>query len=106
MLGPTVVTNLFDGADPVGDTIQINGVNFQVIGVTAPKGTNGVTDEDDIAFAPITAVQDTLTGYGSIDSITVEAKSQCRPQRRRGRGHLDPRAAPPASPTPPTPAFA
>jgi putative ABC transport system permease protein len=76
VLGPTVVTNLFDGADPVGDTIQINGVSFQVIGVTAPKGTNGVTDEDDIAFAPITAVQDTLTGYGSIDSITVESKSE------------------------------
>jgi putative ABC transport system permease protein len=76
VLGPTVVTNLFDGVDPVGDTIQINGVSFQVVGVTTPKGTNGVTDEDDIAFAPITAVQDTLTGYGSVDSITVESKSE------------------------------
>jgi putative ABC transport system permease protein len=76
VLGPTVVTNLFDGADPVGDTIQVGGVSFQVIGVTTPKGTNGVTNEDDIAFAPITAVQDTLTGYGSIDSITVQAKSE------------------------------
>jgi len=76
VLGPTVVTNLFDGADPVGDTIQINGVSFQVVGVTTPKGTNGVTNEDDIAFAPITAVQDTLTGYGSINSITVQAKSE------------------------------
>jgi putative ABC transport system permease protein len=76
VLGPTVVTNLFDGADPVGDTIQVGGVSFQVIGVTTPKGTNGVTDEDDIAFAPITAVQDTLTGYGSIGSITVQAKSE------------------------------
>jgi putative ABC transport system permease protein len=76
VLGPTVVSNLFDGADPVGDTIQINGVSFQVIGVTKPKGTNGVTNEDDIAFAPITAVQDTLTGYGSINSITVQAKSE------------------------------
>jgi putative ABC transport system permease protein len=76
VLGPTVVTNLFDGADPVGDTVQINGVNFEVIGVTTPKGTNGVTDEDDVAFAPITAVQDTISGYGGVDSITVEAKSQ------------------------------
>jgi putative ABC transport system permease protein len=76
VLGPTVVTNLFDGADPVGDSIQIDGVSYQVIGVTAPKGTNGVTDEDDIAFAPITAVQDTITGYGSVDSITVQARSQ------------------------------
>jgi putative ABC transport system permease protein len=76
VLGPTVVSELFDGADPVGDTIQINGVDFQVIGVTTPKGTNGVTNEDDVAFAPITAVQDELTGYGSINSITVQAKSE------------------------------
>jgi putative ABC transport system permease protein len=76
VLGPTVVTNLFDGADPVGDTVAINGVNFEVVGVTAPKGTNGVTDEDDIAFAPITSVQDTISGYGSVSSITVQAKSQ------------------------------
>ena len=76
VLGPTVVTNLFGGANPVGDEIQINGVSFQVIGVTKPKGTNGLTDEDDVAFAPITAVQDTLTGYGAVNSITVQAKSQ------------------------------
>jgi putative ABC transport system permease protein len=76
VLGPTVVSELFEGADPVGDTIQINGVDFQVIGVTKPKGTNGVTNEDDIAFAPITSVQDQLTGYGSINSITVQAKSE------------------------------
>jgi putative ABC transport system permease protein len=75
VLGPTVVTNLFDGADPVGDTIQINGVNFEVVGVTAPKGTNGVTNEDDIGLAPLTTVQDELTGYGSINSISVQAKS-------------------------------
>jgi putative ABC transport system permease protein len=76
VLGPAVVTNLFGGANPVGDEIQINGVSFQVIGVTKPKGTNGLTDEDDVAFAPITAVQDTLTGYGAVNSITVQAKSQ------------------------------
>jgi putative ABC transport system permease protein len=76
VLGPTVVTNLFGGTNPVGDEIQINGVSFQVIGVTKPKGTNGLTDEDDVAFAPITAVQDTLTGYGAVNSITVQAKSQ------------------------------
>ena len=75
ILGPTVVQELFNGADPVGDTVQINGNNFTVIGVTASKGTNGTTDEDDIAMAPITAVEDTLTGYGSINSITVQAKS-------------------------------
>jgi putative ABC transport system permease protein len=75
VVGPTVVSELFAGADPVGDTVEVNGTNFQVIGVTAAKGSNGSTNEDDFVAAPLTAVQDTLTGYVPIDSITVQAKS-------------------------------
>ncbi len=76
IVGPTVVQELFNGADPVGDSIQINGSTFTVIGVTASKGTNGTENEDDIAIAPITAVQDTVAGYASINSITVQATSE------------------------------
>jgi putative ABC transport system permease protein len=76
VLGPTVVSELFSGADPVGDTVQVNGANFTVAGVTNSKGSNGTTDQDDVAIAPLTAVQDTLSGYGSISSITVQAKSR------------------------------
>ena len=76
VLGPTVVQNLFSGADPVGQSVRVNGTSFQVVGVTASKGSNGLQDQDDIALAPLTAVQDTLTGYASgINSITVEATS-------------------------------
>jgi putative ABC transport system permease protein len=75
VVGPTVVSQLFSGADPVGDTIEVNGTDFEVIGVTGTKGSNGTTDEDDVAFSPLTAVQDTLTGYGSISQILVQAKS-------------------------------
>jgi putative ABC transport system permease protein len=76
VVGPTVVQELFGGADPIGDTVQVNGTNFQIIGVTASKGASGATNQDDVAIAPLTAVQDTLTGYGSINSITVQAKSK------------------------------
>ena len=47
-----------------GRRVRVNGTGFQVVGVTAPKGSNGQQDQDDIAFAPMTAVQDALTGYG------------------------------------------
>ena len=57
-------------------TIQVNGTNFQVIGVTDSKGSNGATDQDDVAMAPLTAVQDTLTGYGDVSQIVVQAKSR------------------------------
>jgi putative ABC transport system permease protein len=76
VVGPTVVSELFGGQDPVGQTVQVNGTNYQVIGVTAPKGSNGTSNQDDVGMAPLTAVQDTLTGYGSINQIVVQAKSR------------------------------
>jgi putative ABC transport system permease protein len=75
VLGPTVVTNLFGGSNPVGQSVRVNGSSFQVIGVTKPKGSNGTQDQDDVVIAPLTAVQDTLSGYGSISNITVQGKS-------------------------------
>jgi putative ABC transport system permease protein len=76
VVGPTVVSELFGGADPVGDTIQVNGTNFQVVGVTNSKGASGTANQDDVAIAPLSAVQDTLTGYGSISQVIVQAKSR------------------------------
>jgi putative ABC transport system permease protein len=76
VIGPTVAEQLFPGSDPVGATLQVNGTNFQVIGVTVSKGSNGSQNQDDVAMAPLTAVQDTLTGYGSVNQIVVQAKSR------------------------------
>ncbi len=76
LIGPTVLLNLFPGQNPLGQTVLVNGVNFQVAGITAPKGSTGTQDADDIAIAPITAVQDTLSGYGPLNSITVQAASR------------------------------
>jgi putative ABC transport system permease protein len=76
VIGQTVVQELFSGASAIGQNIKVNGSNFEIVGVLAAKGTNGATNEDDVVMAPISTVQDSLTGYGPIDSITVEAKSE------------------------------
>jgi putative ABC transport system permease protein len=76
VIGQTVVEELFPGQDPVGETMRANGVNFQIVGVLAAKGSNGTSNLDEIVIAPISAVEDSLTGFGSLDSITVEASSE------------------------------
>jgi putative ABC transport system permease protein len=76
VIGQTVASELFAGQSPVGRTVRANGVNFEVVGVLAPKGSNGVSNLDEIVIAPISAVEGSLTGYGSIDSITVQASSE------------------------------
>jgi putative ABC transport system permease protein len=76
VIGPTVADELFPSTGPVGQTVQVNGTSFEVVGVTDAKGSNGTEDQDDVVIAPLSAVQDTLTGYGPITSITVQAKSR------------------------------
>ncbi|HTA11865.1 MAG TPA: ABC transporter permease [Solirubrobacteraceae bacterium] len=76
VIGQEVVQELFGGASAIGQNMKVNGSNYEVVGVLAKKGTNGTTNEDDVVMAPITTVQDSLTGAGPIDSITVQASSE------------------------------
>jgi putative ABC transport system permease protein len=76
LIGQTVLSELFSGESPVGQNMKVNGSDYEIVGVLASKGSNGATDEDDVVMSPITTVQDSLTGAGAIDSITVEAKSE------------------------------
>jgi putative ABC transport system permease protein len=76
VIGQTVVEELFAGEGAVGQNIKVDGSNYEVVGVLAKKGTNGITNEDDVVMAPVTTVQDSITGVGAIDSITVQAQSE------------------------------
>jgi len=76
LIGQTVLDELFAGQPAVGQTMKVNGSNYEVVGVLASKGSNGATNEDDVVMAPITTVQDSLSGTGPINSITVQAKSE------------------------------
>jgi putative ABC transport system permease protein len=76
VIGQTIVGELFAGQSAVGQSIKVNGSSYQVVGVLASKGSNGAANQDDVVMAPITTVQDSLTGVGPIASITVEARSQ------------------------------
>ena len=77
LLGKTVARDLAggDGSDIVGRRVQFDGVSFQVVGILTAKGSTGPQDQDDRVVAPATAVQDTLSGYGSLSSISVKATS-------------------------------
>ena len=56
VLGATVARSLFGAStDPIGQTVRIANVPFQVVGVAARKGQSaGGNDYDDVAFIPVT----------------------------------------------------
>jgi macrolide transport system ATP-binding/permease protein len=75
VLGTTVVKQLFGEADPIGETIKINLINFKVIGILPSKGATGFGDQDDTVIIPITTAMYRVFGKEYIDSISVEASS-------------------------------
>ncbi len=58
LMGQTVAADLFPGDSPVGKTVRIDRVPYQIIGLLSKKGTrpDGV-DEDNIIICPYTTVQ-------------------------------------------------
>jgi putative ABC transport system permease protein len=101
VLGQTVATKLFGpSADPVGQSVRLRNVPFQVIGVAASKGQSPQgQDYDDTAFVPYTTfaakIQGGLGKYltGQIhvaatsDADTGRAQSSIQ-QLLRERHHL------------------
>jgi len=76
VLGQTVVDNLFNGMDPVGQSVRVMNLPFRVVGVLGRKGQDPQgRDQDDIAFAPYTTVQKKLLGNNRIQVAYVSAIS-------------------------------
>jgi putative ABC transport system permease protein len=76
VIGTTISTALFGGADALGQTIKLNGTSYTVEGVLKSKGSNGFQDQDSVVLLPLTTAQDTLVGHsGQLNQILVEANS-------------------------------
>jgi putative ABC transport system permease protein len=76
LLGQTVVEHLFQpGEDPVGATIRVKDVPFEVIGVLTPKGqTSWGQDQDDLVLMPFSTAERRVLGtqiLGTVDMIWV-----------------------------------
>ncbi len=77
VIGDTVRQNLFGTTDPVGKTIRIGNLPFQVVGVLIAKGQSGMgQDQDDTVVVPITTLQKKITGQDWLQFIMASAVSQ------------------------------
>ena len=80
LLGQTVVDNLFNGADPIGQTIRIKQIPVTVTGVLERKGQSPTgQDQDDIILLPISTAKRKVLGIRSgnadaVNSIMIQAK--------------------------------
>ena len=76
VLGADVKKNLFEDADPIGQTIRIKKVPFQIIGVLRSKGqSGGFGSRDDMICVPYTTCMKRLQKAEFLSSIDVSAIS-------------------------------
>ena len=78
VLGSDTVSELFSGADPVGQTVNVNGVPLTVIGVLNSVGDTSSTtgsDQDDQVVVPLSTATERIFGTTSLSSILIQSNS-------------------------------
>ena len=70
VIGSDVSTDLFEGLNPIGRSIKINNVDFEVIGVLASKGTSGFMSGDSNVLIPLE------TGYTKVFGLRAKSNGK------------------------------
>ena len=74
VIGATIVRQLFENEEPLGQVIRIKGVPFTIVGVLAAKGFSVMgSDQDDVVVIPYTSCMKRLMGVTNIRTIYIEA---------------------------------
>lgn len=78
VLGSAITTDLFGEVFPIGESVKINGVSYEVVGVLEPSGS-AFLSADNTVFIPLTTAQSRLytqrtrSGEKAVNSLIAQA---------------------------------
>jgi len=76
VLGATVAEKLFGSEDPIGETVRIQNVPLQVVGILTRKGQSVKgQDQDDVVLVPVTTHIQRLYRRGRMTSVIASART-------------------------------
>jgi putative ABC transport system permease protein len=99
-IGQDVATKLFPTVDPIGKTIYVDGMGFQVVGVAKPIGTVFGQSQDNFVYIPVRTFLKRYGEHANLDlAINIQSRGpdwmqETEDEARtmmRGRRHLDPK---------------
>jgi putative ABC transport system permease protein len=70
VLGPDTVKELFNNANPIGQSVSFNGVELEVVGVLKPLSSSDATSNNDLAIVPMSTYAQRLVGGSNRDSVS------------------------------------
>jgi putative ABC transport system permease protein len=74
VIGDSLAKTVFPLGLPIGEQLKLNGINYSVIGVIAPKGGSIGGDQDDFAVIPITTALNRYGRWWEDLTILVQAR--------------------------------
>jgi len=74
VLGSALATNVFPFGSAVGERLKLNGINYFVVGVLAPKGGSLGGEQDNFAVVPITTALNRAGRWTRSLNILVQAR--------------------------------
>jgi putative ABC transport system permease protein len=73
VVGQTIIEEVFEGADPIGETIRVRGVPLTIVGVLERKGMSLMGSvQDDIVIVPYTTAFQRISGRSHAMVINVQ----------------------------------
>jgi putative ABC transport system permease protein len=76
VLGKKIATDLFGSEDPIGKSIRIKNISFQVIGVLESKGSSLGADVDSYVFLPVSVVNKQIQGIDYYSRMVIMGKNE------------------------------
>ncbi len=74
VLGNALAKSVFPYGPAVGEQLKIAGINYEVVGVLAPKGNANGGDQDNFVVVPITTSMNRFGGFWTTVTILVQAR--------------------------------
>jgi putative ABC transport system permease protein len=77
ILGSTPDEKLFNGQDPIGETIRLNNISFEVVGVFQAKGSLmfGMGERDNFILMPLNTIQRRIIGRSDVWGVLLSGKN-------------------------------
>jgi len=76
LLGKTVIQELFENENPIGESVKINRINFRVIGTLPEKGATGFRDRDDEIMIPLNTAMYRVLGKEYVDYVDIQVENE------------------------------
>ena len=73
VIGTYIASELFEGTDPLGETIKVNGSSYTVIGVMSEIADSTESSDDDIVYIPYSTAT-RLSYTGTVSSYMISCK--------------------------------